>query len=83
MNNELKYMIITVESFPTGFDTFYFYLPVISNIKIGDVLTSTSGKKYKIIDGKTQVPFDEIDLTLYKLFEWLHIYVALILILNK
>lgn len=69
MTKELKYMILTVESYPTGFDVFYFYLPVISNIKIGDVLTSPSGKRYKIIYGKTQVPFDEIDLTRYKVFE--------------
>jgi len=69
MNKELKYMILTVEGYPTGFDTFYFYLPVISNIKIGDVITSSSGKRYKIIDGKTQVPFDKIDLTRYKIFE--------------
>ena len=50
MNKELKYMILTVEGYPTGFDTFYFYLHVNKKFKIGDVIPSTSGKRYNIFD---------------------------------
>jgi len=64
-----KYIIIEAKKYPTGFETFYFYLPLVSNVNIGDVLTSKSGTRYQIIDGKTQVPFDEIDLNKYKEFK--------------
>jgi len=69
MVKEIKYMQVTVESFPFGMKTKYFYLPVIANINIGDVLTSKSGAQYRIIDGKTNCAITDIDLTKYILFE--------------
>lgn len=69
MEKETKYMIITVETYPRGFDVKHFYLPVISNFHIGDVITSKNNNRYMVIDGKTQVDFADIDLNKYELFE--------------
>ena len=69
MNKHDKYMIVTVEIYPYGWEVKYFYLPVGINLTIGDVLKSKSGKSYRIIDGKTQLDFEDIDFTKYTLFE--------------
>lgn len=69
MENKQKYMIITVEEYPFGWNIKYFYLPIISNFMIGDVITSKDGKRYKVIDGITQVDYCDIDLNKYSLFE--------------
>ena len=69
MKQEIKYMLITVESYPFGWDVKYFYLPVMANFHIGDVITGKDGKRYRVIDGKTQMKKEDIDLEKYKLFE--------------
>lgn len=69
MTNEIKYMTLKVQSYPFGWDIKYFYLPVQPNLNIGDILTTKDGKQYQIIDGKTQVNFQDIDLKVYHLFE--------------
>lgn len=69
MDQEIKYMTLTVEDFPFGRKTSFFYFPVISGVVIGDVITSKSGRQYRIVDGKTQVPYKEIDLAKYLPFE--------------
>ena len=69
MVNDEKYMIITVESYPFGWEVKYFYLPVGPSLTIGDVIKSKNGKNYRILDGKTQLSFEDIDLTKYSLFE--------------
>ena len=45
-------MIITVESYPFGWEVKYFYLPVGPSLTIGDVIKSKNGKNYRILDGK-------------------------------
>lgn len=67
MKKEDKYTIITVESYPYGWETKYYYLPAGSGLKIGDVLTSQDGRQYRIVDGRTPLSLDEIDLTKYQL----------------
>jgi hypothetical protein len=37
--------------------------------KIGDVITAHNGKQYRVIDGKTQMRFEDIDLDKYVSFE--------------
>lgn len=69
MDKKLKYMIITVETYPFGFDIKHFYLPVMSHVQIGDVIKSVHGHRYKIIDGKTQLSMTDIDTNLYIPFE--------------
>lgn len=69
MGMETKYMIITVESYPYDWETNHFYLPVRPGFMIGDVITSQNGKQYRVIDGKTQVRFEDIDLKKYSPFE--------------
>ena len=69
MEKETKFMMITVESFPFGWETHYFYLPVGPHLAIGDVITSKSGKQYRIVDGKAQVSLVDIDQSKYTLFE--------------
>lgn len=69
MGKETNYMIITVESYPYGWETNHFYLPVRPGFMIGDVITSQNGKQYRVIDGKTQVRFEDIDLKKYSPFE--------------
>ncbi|CCV66097.1 MAG: hypothetical protein RBQ64_05005 [Candidatus Izemoplasmatales bacterium] len=69
MVNDEKYMIMTVESYPFGWEVKYFYLPVGPRLTIGDVIKSINGKSYRILDGKTQLNFEDIDLTKYSLFE--------------
>ncbi|MDD3106771.1 MAG: hypothetical protein PHP65_03075 [Bacilli bacterium] len=69
MKKELKYMIITVESYPYGWETNFFYLPMKPNTSIGDVITAKNKKQYRIVDGKTQMNLEDIDTTKYKLFE--------------
>ena len=64
-----KYSIITVESYPYGWEIHFFYLPVGPSLTIGDVLTSKTGKRYRIVDGKTQINFEDIDPSKYLLFE--------------
>ena len=67
MKKEDKYTIITVESYPYGWETKYYYLPAGSGLKIGDVVTSQDGKQYRIIDGQTPLSLDDIDLAKYQL----------------
>jgi hypothetical protein len=69
MENNDKYTIITVESYPFGWEVKHFYLPVGMSLVIGDVLTTKQGKQYRILDGKNHVSFEEIDLSKYTLFE--------------
>lgn len=69
MEKELKYMILTVESYPFGFEVKYFYLPVMNHIQIGDVIKSKHGHRYKIIDGKTKLSMTDIDTKIYIPFE--------------
>lgn len=69
MTQPQKYTIITVESYPYGFETKYFYLKDGSNLMIGDVIRTKTFKQYKIIDGKNKVDFEDIDLNLYHPFE--------------
>ncbi len=68
MNSEIKYMALTLEDFPIGKRVYYYYLPIISGITIGDVLTDKNGKQYRIIDGKTCLTRAEIDTNKYKPF---------------
>lgn len=70
MEKEQKYMTLTVETYPIGFDIKHFYLPVASPLYIGDVITDSEGKRYRVIDGQTQVSFKDIDQTKYKLFKY-------------
>jgi len=69
MTKEIKYVQVTVESFPFGRKIKHFYLKEIDGIGIGDVLTSKSGAQFRIIDGKKKLNLDEIDLEKYTLFE--------------
>ncbi|HOF53859.1 MAG TPA: hypothetical protein PL058_04050 [Bacilli bacterium] len=69
MGTETKYMVVTAESYPYGWETKYFYLPVRVGFKIGDVITAHNGKQYRVIDGKTQMRFEDIDLDKYVSFE--------------
>lgn len=69
MDTETKYMVITVESYPYGRETKYFYLPVRAGFIIGDIITAHNGKQYRVIDGKTQMRFEDIDLNKYIPFE--------------
>jgi hypothetical protein len=69
MEKGTKYVMITVESFPSGWETNYFYLPVGPHLAIGDVITSKGGKQYRIVDGKSGLSRTDIDESKYRLFE--------------
>lgn len=69
MSKKDKYTLVTVESYPRSFDTHHFYIQKQSHLQIGDVITSNGGHQYRIIDGKTHVDFEDIDLSIYKKFE--------------
>lgn len=69
MDKPLKYMTVTVESYPFGWDTKYYYMKVKAGLKIGDVIKRKDGKQYRIVDGKTQLELKDIDLNIYQLFE--------------
>ena len=45
MEKETKYMIITVESYPFGWETKYYYLPVQSHFTIGHIITNKDGRQ--------------------------------------
>ena len=69
MEKQVKYTIVTVESYPYGWETKYFYMLKNQNMIIGDVITRNNGKQYKIIDGKTSLSFEDIDLSKYERFD--------------
>ena len=69
MEKQVKYTIVTVESYPYGWETKYFYMIKNQNMIIGDVITRNNGKQYKIIDGKTSLSFEDIDLSKYERFD--------------
>lgn len=71
MDKETKYMALTLEDFPIGKKIYYFYMPVIQGVVMGDVLTDKNKKQYRIIDGRTQLSLENIDLEKYKLFEFI------------
>lgn len=62
-------MALTLEDFPIGRKIYYCYMPLVSGLTIGDILTDKNGKQYRIIDGKTQLSLTEIDLEKHKLFD--------------
>ncbi|HQA56235.1 MAG TPA: hypothetical protein PLY58_04115 [Bacilli bacterium] len=69
MVKETKYMTIIVESYPHGFEVKHYYLPVRSNFHIGDVIQSKEGKRYRVIDGTTQINKNDIDFEKFEPFE--------------
>ncbi len=69
MDKPIKYMTITVESYPFGWEQKYFYMEVKSGLQIGDVIRHKNGKQFRIIDGKTHLDLKDIDLDTYQLFE--------------
>lgn len=69
MEKQIRYTIITVESYPFGWETKYFYMVKNQTFVIGNVITRNNGKQYKIIDGQTALSFEDIDLSKYERFE--------------